>query len=326
MSDAIPMIELWRGGLLESVHCGHAVIWGRRGLEAAWGDPFAVIYPRSAMKMIQALPLVESGGGRELSLRRLALACSSHQGSALHVAEVAAWLADLGFSEKDLLCGTHEPFDRDERERLIRHGERPSQLHNNCSGKHTGFLMLGQHLGGGPHYVDPNHPVQCAVRAAFEELTGAPAPGFGIDGCSAPNFATTLAGLARAMQAFAVAGDGDARGRAMRTIVAAMRAYPELVAGEGRACTELMRACQGLAIKTGAEGVFTAIWPARGLGLALKIADGSARAAEAALVALLIHFGALEPRHPAAVKRLGPVVNWRGLVVGELRRASQFPA
>ena len=324
-TGAVPLVDLWRGDRLESRHLGHAVVWGPGGMEAAWGNPGAVIYPRSSCKMIQALPLMESGAGAGLPPRRLALACASHQGAGVHVAEVRSWLADLGLAESHLRCGCHEPGDRDERDRLIRTGEAPGQVHNNCSGKHAGFLMMNRHLRGDPEYVDPDHPLQRAIRQTTDEVTGETSPGYGIDGCSAPNFATTLAGLARAMAAFAGARETDARGRAMVALRQAMAAHPDMVAGEGRACTELMRAMDGVAIKTGAEAVFVAILPRTRQGIALKIADGATRAAEAAIVALLTRAGALDPHHPAARKRLGaPLTNWRGLTVGEMRLAEGF--
>lgn len=321
---AVPMVDLWRGGRLESRHTGHAVVWGPGGMQAAWGNPDAVIFPRSACKMIQALPLVESGAARGLSTRRLALACASHQGSAAHVAEVSGWLADLGLSESDLRCGAHEPSDPGERDRLTLAGERPCQIHNNCSGKHTGFLTLNRHLLGDPDYTDPGHPLQRAIAQAHDEVTDEVSPGYGIDGCSAPNFATTVAGLARAMAAFAGATEEGARGRAMVALRQAMALHPDMVAGEGRACTELMRAMDGVAIKTGAEAVFVAILPRTGQGIALKITDGGTRAAEAAIVVLLARAGVLDAAHPAAQRRLGPLRNWRGLHVGDVRLAPGF--
>lgn len=331
MADGVAMAELWRGGRMESRHLGHAVICDAQGgVVEAWGNPDAVIYPRSSCKMLQALPLVESGAAdaHGLTPSHLALACASHQGAALHTGMVTRWLSDLGLAEGDLRCGAHEPSDTVERDRLIRAGEVPCQIHNNCSGKHAGFLTLTRHLKAGADYVDPDHPVQQAARAAFEEVTGEASPGYGIDGCSAPNFATTVAGLARAMARFAAAsGDGDTRDRAMHRLTRAMAAHPDLVAGEGRACTELMRAMDGrVAIKTGAEGVFVAIVPERRLGLALKIADGATRASEAAVVALLVRLGVLDPQHPAAARRLGGVQrNWRGLPAAELRAGPGFP-
>lgn len=162
------------------------------------------------------------------------------------------------------------------------------------------------------------------MRAAFEETTGTASPGFAIDGCSAPNFGTTLAGLARAMAFFAAAGEGDARQRAARRLYEAMIAHPDLVAGEGRACTELMRAMGGrAAIKTGAEGIFVAIVPERKLGVALKVTDGATRAAECAIAAILSGLDVLDRAHPAARKRMAaPLLNRRGIDTGILRPAA----
>ena len=324
---AVPLIGLWRGQILESLHMGHAVVMGADGqIVESWGRPDAVIYPRSSCKMVQALPLLESGAGAALSDAQLALACASHQGAAVHVARVGRWLADMGMGESDLRCGCQDPSDIGERDRLILTGEKPCQIHNNCSGKHAGFLMLNRHLRGGAEYVDPDHPVQVAVRQAFEEVTEQTSPGYGIDGCSAPNFATEVQGLARAMASFAAARDvGGTRQAAMVRLRHAMGAHPDLVAGETRACTDLMRAMGGrVAIKTGAEAVFVAILPEQRLGIALKIVDGGVRAAEAAITALLVRHGALDAAHPVVAHYLGPLRNRRGTVTGETRLAPGF--
>ena len=328
-AGAVPMAEVWRGGLLESTHLGHAVICDAKGIVQAWGNPAAVIFPRSSCKMIQALPLLETGAAEAAGLTdaHLALACASHQGAHLHVEMAGRWLADLGLSEADLRCGSHEPLDHAERDRLIRAHEGPCQLHNNCSGKHSGFLTVTRHLKAGPEYVELDHPLQRAIRAATEEVTGETVAGWGVDGCSAPNFAMTVEGLARAMARFAVAREGHgARETAMHRLAHAMATFPELVAGEGRACTELMRAMGGkVAIKTGAEAVFVAILPEKGLGVALKVVDGNSRASEAAIAALLVRLGVLDPGHPDAARRLNPRMrNWRGLETGELRVAPGF--
>ncbi|MDQ2066471.1 asparaginase [Xinfangfangia sp. CPCC 101601] len=326
---AVPVAELWRGGVLEGVHLGHAVICDANGVVEAWGNPQAVIFPRSSCKMVQALPLLESGAAaaRGLTQAHLALSCASHQGAALHVEMAGRWIKDLGLGEEDLRCGAHDPADRDERDRLICAHEVPCQLHNNCSGKHSGFLTVTQHLKAGPEYVELDHPLQRAILAATEEVAGESVAGAGIDGCSAPNFAVSLEGLARSMALFAVAREGyGARQDAMFQLTRAMAAYPELVAGEGRACTELMRAMGGkVAIKTGAEAVFVAIIPEKGLGIALKIVDGGTRASEAAIAHLLVRAGVLEAGHPATLKRLNPVQkNWRGIETGQLRIAAGF--
>lgn len=328
--SAAPMIELWRGGRLESWHSGHAVICDARGdIVEAWGDPQVLMYPRSSCKMVQALPLVESGAADRAGLgeAELALACASHQGAEIHTTGVLTWLKSIGMGESALRCGVQMPGDEVARDALYRYHGRPCQLHNNCSGKHAGFLTLMRETGGGPEYVEPDHPVQRAVRQAIEEVAEETSPGYGIDGCSAPNYALTLAGLGRSMSFFAGATeDGSARERAAFRLARAMAARPELVAGERRACTNLMRAMGGTAVvKTGAEAVFVAILPDLGRSIALKITDGATRASEAAITALLVRVGALPADHPL-VDRYIPSAqkNWRGIVTGDMRLAPGF--
>ena len=326
-AEAVELVEIWRGGMLESVHRGHAVIVRPDGgIVAAWGAPEAVLLPRSSSKMIQALPLVESGAADAAGLgsEQLALACASHQGALLHTERVADWLGTLGLGERDLRCGSQFPNDPAEADRLRATGEGACQLHNNCSGKHAGFLTLGRHLGGGSEYHEIDHPVQAAVLSAWEEMTGERSPGYGIDGCSAPNHASTLLGFATAMARMAdPSGLGRTRADAARRLVGAMKAHPLLVAGEGRACSEMMFAMPGpTALKTGAEAVFVAILPDRGLGVALKIEDGATRASECAIAALLARLGVAEAAHPMIARRLNPTLrNWRGIATGEVRAA-----
>jgi L-asparaginase II len=328
MTDPVAIAELWRGGQLEGRHLGHAVICGADGgIEQAWGDPAAVIFPRSSCKMVQALPLMESGAGRGLTARQLGLVCASHNAAAIHSQAVTAWLADMGLGEADLRCGPQEPRDRAERDRLIKTDSSPCQIHNNCSGKHAGFLMLNKHLGGHAEYIEADHPVQLAVKAAHEEVTGETSAGYGIDGCSAPNYSTSLHGLARAMAFFATAQEGaDARQDAAFKLARGMMGFPEMVAGEGRACTELMRAMNGrVAVKTGAEAVFVAIIPELKKGIAVKIVDGGTRAAELAIAALLVKLGVLAAEHPATRKVLNTVErNRRGIATGSLRVVDGF--
>ncbi|KQI69987.1 L-asparaginase [Loktanella sp. 3ANDIMAR09] len=328
MSSPAPLIEVHRGDMLESLHSGHAVVCDDSGqIVQAWGDPDAVIFPRSSCKMIQALPLIESGAAdaHGLTSEQLALACASHQGAHIHTDRVQVWLDQLGLKDSDFRCGPQWPGDIPARNEIIRAHAQPCQIHNNCSGKHAGFLTLNRHLGGAADYELVDHPVQQAGKAAFEEVTGMTSPGYGIDGCSAPNFATSVQGLARAMASFASAGDrSDTRSQAMVRLTQAMTAHPELVAGETRACTDLMRAMDGrVAIKTGAEAVFVAIIPERKMGVALKITDGSTRGAEAAIAAILVKLGVLDPDHPATRARMVPEIrNWRGTLCGHIRPTS----
>lgn len=332
------LAEIWRGEFLECVHRGTAVVATAKGeVVEAWGDPGRVVLPRSACKIIQALPLVESGAADAAGLgaEQLALACASHQGTTLHTGLAARWLAGLGMGERDLRCGAHPPNDPDTRHDLRRHGIAAGQFHNNCSGKHCGFLTVNWHLGAEPKgsgldYIDPDHPLQKAVRQATEEVTGETVSGFAIDGCSAPNFAVSVAGLATAMARFAAPETGFAgtRAAAARRLREAMAVHPVLVSGEGRAATELIRACRGRAIvKSGAEGVFTAILPERGLGIALKIDDGNSRGSQAAVAALLARHGALERRDPAYLALAdAPIPNCRGIAHGRLRASEALLA
>ena len=333
MSDAVAMAEVWRGAFLESVHRGHAVICDSKGdILAAWGDADALILPRSSSKMIQALPLVESGAADSMGLqsRHLALACASHQAAAIHVEPVTKWLKALGLEDSDLRCGPQAPRDPDMLHRLIREGRQPQRVHNNCSGKHCGFLTLSRHLGSGPEYVERDHPVQIRVAEAFQHVTGMESPGHAVDGCSAPNHATRLRGLARAMAYFAAADpdSGNGRQRAAARLVRAMIRHPELVGGEGRACTALMRAAGGrAAVKIGAEGVYAAIIPEQKIGIALKIEDGAKRAAEVAMAALLKHVGILAPEHPVLDSWMRQrLTNFAGLETGWMHPAAGFPA
>ncbi|WP_299047878.1 asparaginase [uncultured Tateyamaria sp.] len=319
---AVTLTEIWRGPFLESAHQGHAVICDDTGqIVESWGEPGTVVLPRSSSKMIQALPLIESGAAAAHSLgpEHLALACASHQGAPIHVDKVGAWLSAIGKGDDDFRCGPQDSRDPDLRTAMIKADESPCRIHNNCSGKHTGFLTLAKHLGAGPDYVDPAHPVQRACLEAFERVTEETSPGFGIDGCSAPNFACTLHGMARAMAHFAAAGTDSAEAQ----LHCAMAAHPDLVAGEGRACTRLMRAMDGkVAIKTGAEAFFVAILPEQKKGVALKITDGGTRAAECAIAQILVRLGALDPNHPEALAYTnGPIKNWDGLETGHMRAA-----
>ncbi len=322
MVHPVPMVEIWRGPFLESVHIGHAVICAAGGeIVQAWGNPEQVILSRSASKMIQALPLIQSGAADAANLtpRHLAFACASHGGMPIHSQLAGDWLHTLGLSETDLRCGAHYPYHRDTEVAMIARKKTPCQLHNNCSGKHSGFLTLSKHLKAGPEYIDAEHPVQKAVLEQFERVTNETSPGFAVDGCSAPNFASSLHGMARAMAHFAASSDKSAEAR----LHEAMRLHPEYVAGEGRACTELMRAMDGkVAIKTGAEGFYTAILPEQKLGIALKITDGATRASECAMAAILIKLGVLSPDHTATQKVVNaPIENRRGITTGYLRPA-----
>ncbi|WP_420014212.1 asparaginase [Tateyamaria sp.] len=322
MTNPVVLAEVWRRPFLESMHHGHAVVCDDTGqIVQAWGDPEAVVLPRSSSKMIQALPLIESGAAAAhgLTTEHLALACASHSGAAIHTDRVQAWLKHIGKGDHDFRCGPQIPDNTEARYALVKTDQSPCQYHNNCSGKHSGFLTLAKHLGAGPDYIDPDHPVQQACLEAFERTTQETSPGFGIDGCSAPNYASTLHGMARAMAHFAAADADSAEGQLRQS----MGLHSDLVAGEGRACTRLMRAMDGkVAIKTGAEGFFIAILPEQRMGVALKISDGATRASECAIAQILVNLGALDPNHPEALAFTnGAIKNRRDIETGHLRAA-----
>ena len=323
------LVEVTRGTLVESVHRGSIAIANAAGtLTVSLGDVETPVYPRSSLKPLQALPLVESGAAEAFHLtdEEVALACASHSGEPMHTVRVAAWLRRIGCTEEDLACGPHpvryEPVWRE----MIARGEQPTRIHNNCSGKHTGFLTLARHLGvPTPGYEKHDHPVQQAVAKALADLTGVSIDmPWGVDGCAAPNFALPLSAFARALARLAdPSALSGVRAAAARRIVHAMASYPELVSGTGRACATLMRAGRGrVVVKTGAEGVFAGIVPELGLGIALKIDDGATRASETVIAALLGKLELLHGDDAAGELVRARVTNTRNATVGERRPAA----
>ena len=317
------LVEVTRGPLVESVHRGaFAVVDARGALRLQAGDVERPIFPRSSLKPVQAIPLIETGAAVAFGVtdEEIALACASHSGEPMHTTRVAAWQERIGCSVVDLACGAHRPVhEKTATEMIVRH-ERWTPLHNNCSGKHTGFMTLARHLGApveGYQLID--HPAQRMVETTLKEMAGLAGDlPYGVDGCTVPNFALSLTALARAMAQFAdTRGLTAARREAASRVVGAMTAHPELVAGTGRVCTNLMRQSRGLVVKTGAEGVYIAIIPALGLGAALKIDDGGSRASETVIAALLIALGAVPDEGAAASLARAPVPNTRGVPVGE---------
>jgi L-asparaginase II len=326
------LVEVTRGALVESVHRGAVAIADGEGrVRYALGDVEALHYPRSSLKPIQALALVESGAADAFGLNdeHVALACASHSGEPMHTERVAAWLARLGLSEADLACGPHPVRHEPTFQAMIQRGERPTRIHNNCSGKHTGFLTVARHwdvaTGG---YEHAYHPVQQAVAAALRDLSGVKTFAIGIDGCAAPNFALPLAGFARALaKLVAPAGLSTVRSRAAKRIVGAMIAHPELVSGAGRACAILMRASKGrAAVKAGAEGFYAGMVPELGLGIAVKMDDGAPRGAETVIASVLERLGMISDDAAAQAIVRGSVTNTRGEVVGERRAAEAIEA
>jgi len=327
MTGAVDLVELWRGGRLESVHRGHAVVMdGRGSIVDSWGNPDHVTYPRSSAKILQALPMVESGVADKMRLAvdQLALSCASHSGAAIHTDRARRWLDDLALNDDAFACGPQWPSDIPARNGLVKSDATPCRYHNNCSGKHCGFLTMVKANGWAPDYVEAEHPLQQLIKSSFEEVCEEVSPGFGIDGCSAPNHAISMRGMARAMATFATANDSTVRGAAMVRLREATMAHPELVANVDRACTHLMQAGKGaVSVKTGAEGYFIAIIPGKQMGVALKIMDGGTRAAECAMATILCRLGVLDPTDPLVSRYRNPdLKNFAGLVTGDMRPAA----
>jgi len=324
------LVEVTRGDLVESVHRGAlAVVDADGAVVASLGDIESPAYSRSSLKPMQAMVLVESGAAEAFGLsdEEIALACASHSGEPMHTIRVAAWLARIGLSEKDLACGAHPSRYEPVAEAMIRGGEKPTRLHNNCSGKHTGFLTVARHWDVATEgYERIDHPVQRAVAAVLKDLSGAAELPYGIDGCAAPNFATSLTEFARAAARMA-SGKGlpKPRADAAKRILGAMIKHPELMSGTGRACATLSRASAGAAaVKTGAEGFFGGWIPGRGLGIAIKIDDGAGRASETVIAAVLDKLGLLGASAKGLLR--APGLNTRGTTVGERRPASALIA
>jgi L-asparaginase II len=319
------LVEITRGPLVESSHRGAVAVSDACGrLVLSVGDVESPVFPRSALKPVQAIPLIESGAADSFAVtdQELALACASHSAEPQHTTRIAAWQARIGCSVADLACGPHRPMHEPTATMMIASGERWTALHNNCSGKHTGFMTLARAIGAAvAGYEQFEHPVQRRVEATLKEMAGLSGDlPRGIDGCTVPNFAVPLAALARAMARFAdTSALSPTRAKTCAHILTAMTANPGLVAGTGRPCTLLMGQAPGIAVKTGAEGVYVAILPALGLGVALKIDDGAGRAAETAIAAVLIALGALADEGAAHALSHAPVLNTRGVPVGERR-------
>jgi len=330
------LVEVTRGPRVESSHRGAIAVVDANGRRvASIGDVETPIFPRSAVKPIQALPFIESGtaDAYRFGNAELALACASHGGEPRHVEGVTAMLAAVGLDEAALECGASWPANEDARIALARSGARPTALHDNCSGKHAGFLATVRHSGWEQRgYVAPDHPVQERVREALADLTGAVLDDHvrGIDGCSIPTYAIALENLARGFARYVTgAGLSSDRAAAARRLVRACQSEPFLVAGTGRFDTEAtMRFGARLLVKVGGEGVFCAGFPELGLGAAIKCDDGAGRGAEvmmAAVIASVLKLTEAE-LHEFERRLRPPVLTRRGAKIGEFRPSVELAA
>lgn len=269
----VPLVEVWRGELLESMHFGSLVeLSPDDSMVRSAGDVETAMFPRSASKLMQAAGCVELG--LDIEPRLLALVAASHSGGDVHVAGVEELLAGFGLSAVNLHNPPGLPIGKPERKAYLMSGGTRASLRGDCSGKHAGFLATCVINGWTTaDYLSPTHPLQIALRRQVESATGEAVQYDSVDGCGAPLWSTTLHGLARAYGNAVKAPEGSA----LRRVADAMRAFPELVGGPGRAATVAMQSAPGLLAKDGAEAVF-AMARADGAAAAFKIADGGARA------------------------------------------------
>jgi L-asparaginase II len=331
MAEAV--VEVSRGDLIESRHRVHiAVVDGNGRLRAHAGDPSLVAFARSAIKPMQAVPLIEDGAAERFQFTdvELALCCASHSGESRHVHAVHGMMRKVGISEDALACGAHEPMGKQAARELVEQSTPPTRVHNNCSGKHVGMLALAQMHGwplAGYHEVD--HPVQQRMQTELARWTGMDAEDFGtaVDGCGVVTFALPIEKMAFAFARFAATARTGKDAAAQ--IVQAMVRNPEYVAGTDRLCTALMRIARGRVFaKVGAEGVYCAGVPGAELGIALKVEDGATRAAEPALIATLKALAILSDDEVAELAAFAePVItNTRDERVGALRAIVKLQA
>lgn len=339
------LAKVFRGETVESIHRGHIIVVDGEGNTVyKLGAPETITFWRSASKIFQAIPLITSDAADAFGFaeREIALACASHSGESFHTESAAAMLAKVGLKETDLLCGTHAPFHHQTAESLIRSGEKPNQLYNNCSGKHAGMLAFAKHIGADlESYLSPNNPVQEAILETVSLFSGV-ATGdikMGIDGCSAPNFAVPVSAMAKAFARLNFPEEFDSLVRedqniegsklkdACKRIIAAQVKFPEYVGGSVRHDTKIMRALSGkLICKVGAEGVWCAtVLPSEkwktGLGIALKIEDGDDnRARPAVAIELLRRLGIMDESAEETLGEYSPMIlkNRKDIVVGKV--------
>lgn len=327
-------IEVTRSYTVESRHFGAAVICDFKGrVLESWGDIDQLVFPRSALKPIQAIGVVESGASDHYSLSNadISLACASHQGEPMHVERVALWLNRLGLNQDHLACGAHLPGDELSAHQLLASGKDCCRIHNNCSGKHAGFLTTALYLKKPvENYHQIDHPVQQLSLDIISDLSQIELRKYpiGIDGCGFPAPALPLVHLGIAMARFANPAElSDHRAKAIKRIQTAIIHEPLYMAGHRSTASALIEATKGAVLaKTGAEGVFMAALPERDLGIALKISDGSGRARSVALLAILDHLGALSDTEKHKLRHhISPeIINTQGLAVGEIRPAPSW--
>ena len=327
------LVNRWRGGSVEGRHRGFVAVCNAAGEEILTiGDIDRIHFPRSAIKFIQAIPLVESGAIEHFGLdsRHIALACASHNGEYIHTNLVINWLESIKLEESDLECGAELPLYPEARFELVRSGKAPRRYHHNCSGKHTGILTTIKYLGEQTtDYRLFHHPSQQRWVSVLRELSATDISSlpYGYDGCAMPALAMPGRMLATVMARFGnPVGLTQQRKYAMQSILQAVTDEPYLVAGADRLCSALMSETgRPVLVKTGADGCYVAILTHQGYGISLKIDDGNKEAAEVLLGAVLKHLQAItNEQYDSLGDYFKPdITNSRGDVVGHFEIAGE---
>ncbi|MGZ3769497.1 MAG: asparaginase [Bdellovibrio sp.] len=324
------VVEVLRGSVVESVHQVMAVVVNEIGsVTNYWGNPQFLTIPRSGIKMLQALPLIESGAADKYGLEEkfIALACSSHRGEKEHIQALTQWCEKVGIKESDFACGPHMPTNEESFHELLCKNQKPSVLYNNCAGKHAAIITTCKHLGEDPAgYEKYEHNAQKRLRKVLSETMKIDYSkvAYGIDGCSIPTYAVPLQNLATGMATFINSKEALPRKQAAERILKAVKAYPFYVSGSGSFNTDIIEKSHGRSIiKGGAEGVYCGFLPEKKVAFAVKAADGAARAAQFVTAALLRQLGGLtEAEFVALSKHTQPTItNWKGDAVGQFRIA-----
>lgn len=329
------LATVMRGETVESIHRGHLiVVTGEGEIIARLGNPETGTFWRSSAKPFQVIPFLKSGAAERFGFleNEIALACGSHSGEQIHVETAKRMLEKCGFDESDLNCGAHDPFNEEVTRQMIRAGEKPTQLHNNCSGKHAAMLAFArQNEANTKTYNAIENPTQQAILECVSQFTDIPKDEIkiGIDGCAAPNFAVPISAMAKAFArlVFPPQSFDDETREACRRIVSAFMSYPEMIGGTKRLDTLIMQSLRGKIIsKIGAEGVYSAgVLPSpkwkKGLGIALKIEDGDDKRARAVvIIEVLRQLGILDETTDEKLREYSPIIlkNRRGDAVGKI--------
>ena len=314
--------QVTRGGIVESRHTGaFAVVSGEGKMVKSAGDFAAPVFPRSAIKAFQCVPVIESGAANAFGFtdEEIALACSSHNGEPDHVRVARSMLRKAHNSEELYECGAHWPIEIHAQHDVVRAGGEALAVHNNCSGKHAGMLALARQLGASTaDYVKIDHPVQQAAAKAIADYCEVEVDRltWGIDGCSVPTWAFPLSNMALGFARLTATPAGQ-------RIITAVRKNPFMVAGTGRFNTRIMEVVPRVFVKTGAEGVYCGCIPHAHMGIALKCDDGAGRAAEAAMASLLASLDVWTPEEKSALQSFArsDLTNWCKIHVGDLQAA-----